>query len=191
MALASGLSPKQAQSIGQSTGKINLWEGAVRSGKTVASLLRWSMYVADPPPGGALVVSGKTFDTVYRNIFGPLMDPALMGEYASMVSYNRGAPTAQMFGRTVEVITANDAKAEARLRGLTCVGGYIDEATLVPEEFFTQFLARFSVPGSKLFATTNPASPAHWLRKKFLLRADETGPAALALHPRRQSGARP
>jgi hypothetical protein len=103
MAPGSGLSLKQARSIGQSTAKINLWDGAVRSGKTVASLLRWSAYVANPPPGGALVVSGKTFDTVYRNVFGVLMDPAIMGEYAGLVSYTRGAPTAQMFGRTVEV----------------------------------------------------------------------------------------
>lgn len=90
----------------------------------------------NPPPGGALVVSGKTFDTVFRNVFGPLMDPAVTGDYASMVAYNRGAPTAQILGRTVEVITANDSKAEARLRGMTCAGMYVDEATLVPEEFF-------------------------------------------------------
>ena len=120
-------------------------------------------------------MSGKTFDTVYRNIFGPLMDPAITGEYASMVSYTRGAPTAQILGRTIEVITANDAKAEARLRGMTCAGGYIDEATLIPEDFWTQFLARLSVPGSMLFATTNPGSPSHWLRKKYLLRGGDVG----------------
>jgi PBSX family phage terminase large subunit len=52
---------------------------------------------------------------------------------------------------------------------------YIDEGTLIPEDFWTQALARLSVPGSKLFATTNPAAPSHWLRKKYLLRARETG----------------
>jgi PBSX family phage terminase large subunit len=170
-----GLSAKQEASIAQSNGKINLWTGSVRSGKTVASLLRWMIYVADAPAGGSLVVSGKTFDTVYRNIFGPLTDPAITGEVAGLVSYTRGAPTATILGREVEVITANDAKAEARLRGLTCAGMYIDEATLIPEDFWTQALARLSVPGSKLFATTNPGAPSHWLRKKYLLRAGETG----------------
>jgi hypothetical protein len=34
-----------------------------------------------------LVVSGKTFDTVYRNVFGPLTDPAITGELAGLVSY--------------------------------------------------------------------------------------------------------
>lgn len=168
-----GLSLKQAQSIGQSTAKINLWEGAVRSGKTVASLIRWSTYCASPPPGGSLVVTGKTFDTVFRNVFGVLMDPAIMGEYAGLTTYTRGAPTGVIVGQPVEIITANDAKAEARLRGMTCAGIYIDEGTLIPEDFFTQALARLSVPGSKMFVTTNPGSPAHWLRKKYLLRGAE------------------
>jgi PBSX family phage terminase large subunit len=169
------LSQLQEASIAQSTAKINVWQGAVRSGKTIASLLRWMIYVAQAPAGGSLVVSGKTFDTVFRNVFGPLSDPAITGEYASLVSYTRGAPTASILGRTIEVITANDAKAEGRLRGLTCAGMYVDEATLIPEDFWTQALARLSVPGSMLFATTNPGAPSHWLRKKYLLRAGEVG----------------
>lgn len=170
-----GLSPAQARSIGQSTAKINLWTGSVRSGKTVGSLIRWCTYVANPPRGGSLVVSGKTFDTIYRNVFGPLTDPAITGELADLISYTRGAPTAMMLGREIEVISANDAKAEARLRGMTCAGMYIDEASLIPEDFWTQALARLSVPGSMLFATTNPAAPSHWLRKKYLLRAKDVG----------------
>lgn len=173
--MAPSLSVKQARSIAHSTAKINLWSGAVRSGKTISSLLRWLMFVQDAPRGGALVVSGRTYDTVFRNIFGPLTDPTVTGEVADLISYTRGAPTARILDREIEIITANDAKAEARIRGLTCAGMYLDEATLVPEPFWTQSLARLSVPGSMMFATTNPGSPAHWLRKKYLLRAGETG----------------
>ena len=93
-ATAAGSSPRlssaQARSIGQSTAKINLWTGSERSGKTVASLIRWMTYVANAPKGGSLVVSGKTFDTIYRNVFGPLTDPAITGELANLVSYTRG-----------------------------------------------------------------------------------------------------
>lgn len=168
-----GLSPKQEQSIAHATARINVWAGAVRSGKTIASLLRWLIYVADAPRGGQLLVGGKTFDTVARNVFGPLMDPAVTGPAAKLVRYTRGAPTASILGRQVEIITANDSRAEARLRGMTCAGAYVDEATLVPEAYWTQLLARLSVPGAQLFATTNPDGPAHWLRKRFLRRAGE------------------
>jgi len=173
MATLPRLSELQEKSIAHSTARINIWSGAVRSGKTIASLIRWLTFVAAPPRGGALVVVGKTLDTVARNVFGPLQDPAITGPAARHVQYTRGAGTARIFGRPVEVITANDARAEGRLRGLTAAGAYVDELTLIPEDFFTQLLARLSVPGAKLFATTNPDGPAHWVRKKYLLRADE------------------
>lgn len=167
------LSPAQERSIAHSRARINVWDGSVRSGKTIASLLRWLMYVASAPTGGALVVSGKTFDTVARNVFAPLQDPALFGPAAKQVHYTRGASTAKILGRTIEIITANDATAEGRLRGLTCAGAYIDEATLIPESFWAQMLARLSVKGAKLFATTNPDGPQHWLRQNFLLRVGD------------------
>ncbi|MEC3977888.1 PBSX family phage terminase large subunit [Amycolatopsis sp. H20-H5] len=168
------LSTVQERSIAQATARINVWDGSVRSGKTISSLLRWLMFVANAPRGGALVVIGKTYDTVSRNVFGPLTDPAITGaKVAKLIRYTRGAPTATILGRTIEVITANDARAEGRLRGLTAAGAYVDEATLIPENFWDQLLARLSVPGAQLFATTNPDNPGHWLRKKFILRAGE------------------
>ena len=171
-----GLSPLQELSIAHATSRLCIWDGSVRSGKTIASLLRWLMYVARAPRGGQLVVSGKTTDTISRNIFGPLTDPEVVGtEIAKQVNYTRGAPTAMILGRLIDVISANDSRSEGRLRGMTCAGAYVDEATLVPEEFFTQLLARLSVRGAQLFATTNPDSPGHWLRKKFLLRSGHDG----------------
>jgi len=165
------LSEKQERSIAHATARINLWTGSIRSGKTVSSLLCWLIYVANAPRGGDLVVTGKTFDTVARNVFNPLMDPAVTGPAASMIKYTRGASVATILGRQIEVITANDARAEARLRGMTCAGAYGDELSLLPEAFFDQLLGRMSVPGARFFGTSNPDNPNHWLRKRFLLRA--------------------
>lgn len=170
-----GLSEKQEISIARSTAWLNVWDGSVRSGKTIASLLRWLMYVENAPPGGELVVVGKTFDTVARNVFGPLTDPSLFGEAAKLVSYTRGASVAWILGKEIEVITANDAKAEGRLRGLTGAGAYVDEMTLIPKEFFKRLVDRMSVPGALIFGTTNPDNPGHWLRKEWLNKADELG----------------
>ncbi|MFE9645306.1 PBSX family phage terminase large subunit [Streptomyces sp. NPDC006365] len=169
------LSDKQEVSIGQSTAWLNVWEGSVRSGKTIASLLRWLMYVENAPSGGELVVVGKTFDTVARNVFGPLTDPSLFGQAAKLIKYTRGASVAWILGKQIEVITANDAKAEARLRGLTGAGAYVDEMTLLPKEFFKRLIDRMSVPGALIFGTTNPDNPGHWLRKEWLNRAAELG----------------
>ncbi|WP_441251186.1 PBSX family phage terminase large subunit [Kitasatospora sp. McL0602] len=168
------LSRKQIASIVEAQHRINCWEGSVRSGKTVASLLRWLGYVADAPRGGELVMVGRTRDSINRNIFGPLQNPDLLGPLARQVHYTNGAPTAQIMGQTVHVLGANDAQAEPKVRGMTCAGAYADEVTTLPEKFFDQLVARCSVPGAKIFATTNPDNPAHWFRKKYLLRPAAT-----------------
>jgi PBSX family phage terminase large subunit len=166
------LSAKQIRSIAEANARINVWAGAVRSGKTVSSLLRWLVYVASAPRG-ELVVVAKTSQTAMRNVFSPLQDYAVFGDLATQTRYTPGAASGTILGRRVWVIGANDTRAESRLRGLTAAGAYVDEASLVSEEFFSQLLARMSVPGAKLFATTNPDNPAHWLRRNYILREDE------------------
>ncbi|MER7750389.1 terminase family protein, partial [Streptomyces bacillaris] len=97
----------------------------------------------------------------------------MFGPLARLVVHTRGATTATILGRTVHLIGAADARAEGRLRGLTAQLAYVDEATLMPEAMWTQLLARLSVPGARLYATTNPDSPRHWLRTQYLDRVDE------------------
>ncbi|GGM65109.1 phage terminase large subunit [Longimycelium tulufanense] len=151
---------------------MSIWSGAIRSGKTIASLLRWLIFVADAPRGGQLVVVGRTRDSVARNVFAPLQDPSLFGAVADQVHYTAGAPTARILDRTVYVLGASDSKAEKVLRGLTVAGAYVDEVTVVDEQFFVQLLGRMSVPGVQLFGTTNPDSPSHWLKRRYLDRLD-------------------
>lgn len=165
------LSPAQIRSIVQATARINLWTGAIRSGKTFASLLAFLIDIAEAPTGGRIVIIGRTKDTVARNIFAELTDRTKFGPLADEVHYTAGANTAVILGQVVHIIGAHDARAEGRLRGMTVVRAYVDEATLLPKEFWTQLLGRMSPPGARLYATTNPDNPAHWLRRDFMLRA--------------------
>ncbi|WP_432077821.1 PBSX family phage terminase large subunit [Streptomyces sp. YPW6] len=162
------LSRKQIRSVAESTTKISCWEGAIRSGKTIASLLKWLIFVANAPSTGELVMIGKTSQTIHRNLFLPMQDPALFGEIAHHIHYTPGAPTARILGRVVHVIGANDAKSEPKIRGMTVCGAYVDEVTLVPQIFFEQLYGRMSVHGAQLFCTTNPDNPAHWFMRDWL-----------------------
>lgn len=166
------LGRKQLQSVRDATGTVNLWHGSIRAGKTVGSLIRWMLYVANAPRGGELVMVGRTRDAVWRNVIGPLQDPAITGPAANQVVGNYGAPTVAILGRRVHVLGASDAKAEMVIRGMTVAGAYVDEVTTLPEQFFTQLLGRMSVRGAKLFGTTNPDNPAHWLKTKFIDRVN-------------------
>ena len=42
------------------------------------------------------------------------------------------------------------------------------ELSLMPEKFFKQLLNRLSIRGAKLYGTTNPDSPYHYLYAEYI-----------------------
>ena len=178
------LSPKQAHSIGAATTKIVIYHGAVSAGKTIGSLYRLLMKIATAPTTGEIVIIGRTRDTVYRNIMQALLDPSLFGELCEHIQYNRGAPTATIFGRTVHILGSSDVRAESTIRGMTISIAYLDEATLVSEEFFSMLVSRLRVKGydCQLFVTTNPDHPRHWLKVEYIDRAGDPALSIRCFH---------
>jgi PBSX family phage terminase large subunit len=142
------------------------FDGAVRSSKTVASLLWWAGYVMTAPPG-ALLMAGRTERAVIDNLIYPLQE--MMGR--KRVRLNRGTGTVEIFGRHVLLIGANDEQARTKIQGLTLAGAYLDEAANVPESFFNMLRSRLSVKGAKLVLTCNPEGPKHWLLVNWFERA--------------------
>jgi hypothetical protein len=51
----------------------------------------------------------------------------------------------------------NEQKSEEKVGGMTGSGGYVDEIMIIPEMLFNQLLSRMSVPGAKVFVSTNPS----------------------------------
>lgn len=145
--------------------RINVFDGAVRSGKTITSLLRWVKYVRSAPPG-ILMMVGKTERTLKQNCVDPLL--MMLGKHAR---YSAGSGEMTIAGRRILVVGANDERAEGKIRGVTLAGAYGDELTLWPENFFQMLMSRLSVEGSAFIGTTNPDTPAHWLNKQYLKRA--------------------
>lgn len=148
---------------------INAWEGAVRSGKTMSSILAWCEYVRALAPPGPLIMIGKTKDTLRRNVLDEI--DAYFGS-SSPLKHTAGANEGRLFGRKVHMVGANDAKAMSRIQGLTLAGSYVDEGTLLPGfSFWSMLLTRHAttIPlGAKIFVTMNPDSPAHWMKREVL-----------------------
>lgn len=157
-------SERQLSFVQHSDAFENIAHGPVRAGKTFASLYKLCEKAISGPPG-ELVVVGKTERTAKRNVVYPLMDMA-----PGAIDYVQGTGELYVFGRRCYVVGANDARAEQKVRGMTLAGGYINEWTLLPEEFHDQLVDRCSVDGAQLWGDTNPDSPFHWLKKKHLDR---------------------
>jgi PBSX family phage terminase large subunit len=143
--------------------RINILEGSVRSSKTVSMIPKWLRYIRNGPRG-LLVIVGVSKDTVYDNVLRDLFDTVGSENFR----YNRQTGDLRIFGRDVKVIGAKDEGSEKYLRGKTLAGAYVDEGTLIPEKFFKQLLNRLSIKGAKLYLTTNPDTPAHYLFKEFI-----------------------
>lgn len=145
--------------------RINVLEGSVRSGKT------WTLHPkilqasdSESPITGWRVLFGQTKETIYTNVLKDLFD--LIGDqnykYSSHTGYLR------IFDTEWKMLGARDESSEKFVRGATIGVAVGDELVLTPEAFFKMLLTRMSPEGARLYATTNPDNPMHWLKVDYL-----------------------
>lgn len=149
--------------------RINILEGSVRSGKTWISLVLWALWVSISPKDATYLMTAKTITSLKRNCLDLLQ--SILGP--SKFSYSLAQKEGKLFGRQVYLEGANDERSESKIRGMTLQGAYCDELTMMPETFFSMLLSRLSMPNAKLFGTTNPDHPHHWLKLKYIDRQSE------------------
>lgn len=145
---------------------ITAYEGAVRSGKTIVSLIDWLRFCRNGPDG-LFLMTGRTERTVINNLIMPLVD--MLG--SDRVKINRGNGTVDICGRQVLIVGANNEAARTKIQGLSLAGAYADEAATLPESYFNMLFSRLSVPGARIWITSNPEGPFHWLKTEWLDKA--------------------
>lgn len=143
--------------------RLNIFEGSVRSGKTHISMIMWAFWVAGSPADKAYLMSGKTLTTLKRNVLDPMKSM-----FGDCFSYNLTKKEGELFERKIYLEGAANSESESKIRGMTLMGAYCDELTLFGEDFFVMLLSRLSENGAKLFATTNPDAPNHWVKRDYL-----------------------
>lgn len=158
-------SKKQDKSFVEATHRFNIWVGAVRSGKTFASIQKFIYLMKHGPPGDMMII-GVNRSTIHRNILTTLYK--ILGFPCPSPMTNK----TQLYGRDLYFVGAPDVSAVTTIQGSTLSLAYVDEATCIPEAFWKMLESRLSVPGAQLLATCNPEGPAHWLKKDYLDRSD-------------------
>lgn len=158
-------SPKQDKSYLEATHRFNIWVGAVRSGKTFSSIRKFIDRLKYGVPGDAMII-GVNRGTIHRNVLNSMFKTLGFPVPSQM------AVKTTIFGRDLYFVGAPDVSAVTTIQGSTLAYAYVDEATCIPESFWKMLETRLSVSGAQLFATANPAAPAHWLKKQYIDRAD-------------------
>lgn len=166
------ISIKAINSINK-TGYLNVWEGAVRSGKTVASSISWILYVSQSREK-YFIMSGKTIATLYRNVIGGEFGIlAMLGKRSDYRIDREGNRVLRIYADGNEKLCycfgANDERSFNTLRGFTAGGWYADEVNLQPRSFVEEALRRTIVSSDrKHFWTLNPDNPMHWIYTEYI-----------------------
>lgn len=170
----SDLSKKQYQFIMESSAKINIAHGSVRSGKTHASLIRFATAVMKCPDN-AIYMVGNSFASIVDNGVKTLRDVLFKG----VCTWQTGKQLLTIGNKEIQVIGANDESAVRRIQGNTHSLTYVDEMSTIPPNFLDMLYTRLSKAHSMLIGTTNPDSPMHPLKKMI---DEQDGKYCYALH---------
>lgn len=160
------LSQKQIDSFNACDKRLNIWVGAVRSGKTYSSILKLIDLIKNGPEGAAMII-GVNRDTIQRNVLLELY------KFLGFSPPSTKTTETKLYGRNMYFVGAHDEGAVRRIQGSTLAFAYVDEATCIPQPFWRMLLSRLSIKDAQLLATCNPEGPAHWLKKEFIDRQSE------------------
>ncbi len=157
---------KQAVAVSLNQASVLVYEGAVRSSKTICCLLSFLEFVRNGPPGN-LLMAGRTERTLKRNCLDVLVE-MLGPKRCKIVS---GSGEVWILGRRVYTAGGNDETSQEKIRGLSLVGALVDEASTIPESFMDMLSTRMSQDGAKLWLSSNPEGPYHWLKTGWIDKA--------------------
>lgn len=156
------------------TGYLNIWEGSVRSSKTVSCNIAFILYVYFSVDN-YFIMSGKTIGTLYKNCIGG--DFGILGLFRGLAQYTRDSEGNRMILlkgydeniKTIYCFGAHDESSFQTLRGLTAAGWLADEVNLHPKSFIDEAFRRTIVSKErKHFWTLNPDNPYHFIYTDYI-----------------------
>ena len=160
-------SPKQKAAMRAiaSGGFSHLLAGAIRSGKSYSAMLAFLAKTAEHPKS-LHVLAGRSLQAMKAELLGTVEE--LAGRMGAAFEYKRQDGLIRV-GDTRYMVFAGDNEASyTRVRSLTVGSAFVDEATLVPQSFFTELLGRLTYADSQVVCTCNPSYPKHWLKADYL-----------------------
>jgi PBSX family phage terminase large subunit len=110
------------------------------------------------------MIFGKNKGSIYKNILIDLFEIVGKENY----SYNQQSGELWLFGKQFFCMGAQDEGAAASILGMTIGIAVCDEIVKYPRSFVMQLFLRMSPTGSRLYATTNPDNPYHYLKTEVI-----------------------
>lgn len=159
--------------------------GAVGSGKTVIDndmflreLLRIGKLAQSMDKKAQYILAGFSSKTIANNVLQEIMQayPMLNIKFDVHGAF-------ELFGvRVVQAYTGSIA-GMASIRGMNAWGAYINEMSLANEQAFTEIRNRVrGFEGARIIGDTNPDTPTHWLKRKYIDQAKDESKGIIYNH---------
>ena len=142
-----------------------IWQGAIRSGKTLGASIAFLLHSLRFP-GQAFIIAGATVGAVERNVLPVIIDAA--NGLGLKVKRVRSRGTLEIGSGVFHVFGAPNERSQDVVQGLTAAGALLDEVALLPRSFVEQVQARCSVEGARRIYTLNPMGPYHWIKSELM-----------------------
>lgn len=160
--------PKAGESI-QGCGFLTVWEGAVRSAKTIASVEAFLLDVLRSRDDRHLMI-GKSQDAILNNCvdseFGII---ALSGGLALIRRDAKNTSYIHLPGKRIDMFGGENISSFRAFRGRSYGSVYIDEANLQhPNTIAEAFNRTIAAKDRRHYMTLNPDVPSHWLYTDYL-----------------------
>lgn len=144
--------------------------GAVRSGKSLGMSLGFLLWAMSCFSNQTFAICGKSIGAVRRNVINPLLSMAAAFSFGLTERKSENLLVVSGYGvvNKFYIFGGNDESSQGLIQGITLAGVLFDEATLLPQSFVNQALARCSVRGSRFWFNCNPEAPSHWFKVEFM-----------------------
>ena len=145
--------------------------GAVRSGKTTAANIAFSIFVLDRCMDHDSAIISNSIGSAMRNCGNDILTYLNELGAEAILSNALGSRIIVRYGgreSSIWIIGSSDAKGRKRIQGSTLGALKVDEIVNVDEEMWDFAFSRLSVDGAKCWATFNPAHPGHWVKKRLV-----------------------
>lgn len=160
---------EKARETIRAKGFLTVYEGSVRSMKTVTSLVKWYYYVISSPEK-TFLMSGCTLGSISRNcIQGEFGLIAISGGKAIPCTDQDGSKFLRLGEKIIFYCGADNEASFKKIRGLSIGGWYADEVNLQAKSFIeTAFARSFASTDRQNIWTLNPEAPTHWIYTDYI-----------------------
>ena len=160
-----------------------IWVGAVRRGKTAgiifALIVMSILFYIKGIGNGNFILGAPTIGSIYRNQLSYWYD--ICDQLGLTFIQHRGDERYFSIGYGSEEVArfylfgGENEGSEGPMRGITAIGGWIDETTKCVESFIRQAIFRTSnYDEAFIIMSSNTDNPYHWLMSEFIENAPST-----------------